>query len=52
MLVSVVLVYFPVWFFTQGFSNDGLWIALLSLYAARAITSTAGFYRLYKNNAW
>ena len=52
MLLSVVLVYFPVWFFTQGLSNDGLWIALLSLYAARAITSTAGFYRLYKNNAW
>jgi len=52
MLVSVVLVYFPVWFLTQGYLNDGLWIALLSLYVARAITSVAGFYRLYKSNAW
>jgi len=52
MLVSVVLVYFPVWFYTQDLLNDGLWIALLSLYAARAVTSGLGFYGLYRRNGW
>lgn len=52
MLASVALVYFPVWFFTQGLLNHGLWIALLSLYVARAVTSVAGFYRLHKCRGW
>ncbi len=52
MLVSVGLVYFPVWYFTQHWLNHGLWIALLSLYAGRGITSCIGFYRLSKNRRW
>ena len=52
MLISVALVYFPVWYFTQGWLNHGLWIALLSLYAGRGVTSCIGFYRLSKNRRW
>ncbi|MCJ8300363.1 MAG: MATE family efflux transporter [Pseudomonadales bacterium] len=52
MLISVALVYFPVWYFTQGWLNHGLWIALLSLYAGRGVTSCIGFYRLSKSQRW
>jgi MATE family multidrug resistance protein len=52
MLISVLLVYFPVWFYTQELQNDGLWIALLMLYIARGITSTAGFMWITKTNKW
>ena len=52
MLVSVILVYFPVWFFTQALENNGLWIAMLSLYIARGVTSVAGFIYITKKNKW
>ena len=52
MLISVLLVYFPVWFYTQELENNGLWIALLTLYIARGITSTVGFMWITKTNKW
>jgi len=52
MLVSVLGVYFPVWFFTQGLFNHGLWIALLSLYVARGLTSIVGFILLTRTKQW
>jgi MATE family multidrug resistance protein len=52
MLISVLCVYFPVWFFTQGLFNHGLWIALLSLYVARGVTSIIGFVLISRNRRW
>ncbi|EPJ48600.1 MAG: hypothetical protein OFPI_28850 [Osedax symbiont Rs2] len=52
MLISVALVYFPVWYLTQTYLNHGLWVALLSLYLGRGVTSCIGFYRLSKNRRW
>jgi MATE family multidrug resistance protein len=52
MLVSVAFVYLPVWYFTQDLLNHGLWLALLSMYAARAVTSVIGFYWIKRNNTW
>jgi MATE family multidrug resistance protein len=52
MLVSVIFVYFPVWYFTQEFLNHGLWFALLALYGARAVTSCIGFYWLTTQKKW
>lgn len=52
MLISVLCVYFPVWFFTQGLFNHGLWIALLSLYVGRGITSIIGFVLISRNRRW
>ncbi|NRA20023.1 MAG: MATE family efflux transporter [Oceanospirillaceae bacterium] len=52
MLASVFLVFFPVWYLTQSLLNHGLWIALLSLYVARAVTGCVGFYWLRRDSAW
>lgn len=52
MLVSVVLVYFPVWYMTQGLLNHGLWLALMCLYIARAVTGVIGFYHLSRQGKW
>ncbi|EPJ47438.1 MAG: hypothetical protein OFPII_13250 [Osedax symbiont Rs1] len=52
MLVSVAGVYFPVWYLSQSLLNHGLWIALLALYAGRAVTSCVGFYWLSRTDTW
>ena len=52
LLASVFLVFFPVWYLTQSLLNHGLWIALLSLYVARAVTGCVGFYWLRRDSAW
>jgi MATE family multidrug resistance protein len=52
MMISVLCIYFPVWFFTQGLFNHGLWIALLSLYVARGVTSIIGFVLISRNRQW
>ena len=38
MLMSVVLVYLPVWWLFQGWANHGLWFAFTMFNLARAIT--------------
>lgn len=52
MLFSVLCVFLPVWWISQPWQNHGLWVALLSLYLGRAITSFYGFYWLTKHNSW
>lgn len=52
MLVAVIVVYFPLWYATQGLLNHGLWLALLGLYLARAVTSCLGFYWLTQRKKW
>ncbi len=44
MIVSALLVYFPVWYFTQSAGNPALWWALLAFLLARGITLGAIFY--------
>lgn len=38
MLVSLVLVFLPVWWLSRDLGNHGLWLALLAFMAARALT--------------
>ena len=38
MLISALLVYLPLWWWTRGWGNDGLWLALLAFFAARGLT--------------
>lgn len=46
MLISVFLVYLPVWFITQGLGNHGLWLAFMAFMAARGLTMTWWFRRI------
>lgn len=52
MLITVFLVYLPVWWLTQSMGNHGLWLALWSFYAARAVTSGWWFWRLSSKAGW
>ncbi|MGI9229393.1 MAG: MATE family efflux transporter [Gammaproteobacteria bacterium] len=38
MLVSTLLVFFPVWYLLQGLGNHGLWLALMTFFVARGVT--------------
>lgn len=52
MLVSVLLVFAPVWWLTQSMGNQGLWLSFLCLFAARGITGAWVFWRLNRRDAW
>lgn len=52
MLLSVALVYLPVWWLTQGWGNHGLWLALTALHAARGLTLGWVYLRLTRNRSW
>jgi len=52
MLLSVVLVYLPVWYSTRGWGNDGLWFAFTLFSLARGL-SLGWLYRRYgRSNRW
>lgn len=46
MLLSVFLVYLPVWYTTQTWGNHGLWFAMLSFLAARSVFMGWNLYRM------
>ncbi|WP_148864732.1 MATE family efflux transporter [Marinobacter fonticola] len=52
MIVSVVAVYLPVWWLTQGWGNHGLWFAITSLMLARAGSMGWLFLRHTRHDAW
>ncbi|GAA0794996.1 MATE family efflux transporter [Marinobacterium sediminicola] len=52
MLVSVLLVFAPVWWFSQSLGNQGLWLAFIALFAARGLTGAWVFWRLDRQDAW
>ncbi|MBR9829626.1 MAG: MATE family efflux transporter [Oceanospirillales bacterium] len=52
MLVSVLLVFMPVWWLSQSLGNHGLWLAFMSLFAARGLSGAWVFWRLNRRDAW
>lgn len=48
MLISALVVFFPVWFFTQHLGNVSLWYALLAFLLARGITLGWSFCKVDK----
>lgn len=52
MLFSVLCVFVPIWWVTQPLGNHGLWLAFISLFAARGISGSWMFWRLHRRNAW
>lgn len=52
MLCSVVLVYLPLWYATQGLGNHGLWLAFTAFNLARGVTLGYCFVRLSRSQQW
>lgn len=52
MLLSVLCVYFPVWYLTQAQENTGLWLAFASFSAVRAMSLGWVFYRKTQSQNW
>ncbi|SDL13380.1 multidrug resistance protein, MATE family [Catalinimonas alkaloidigena] len=52
MVVSALLVFFPVWWFTRQHGNVALWYAMLAFLLARGITLGGFFWRLTRRQAW
>lgn len=48
MLLSVVLIFLPAWFLTQGLANHGLWLSFYLFFLARAVMLVPAFLTLYK----
>ncbi|MGB0662639.1 MAG: MATE family efflux transporter [Pontibacterium sp.] len=46
MLFSVFLVFLPLWWFTQGLGNQGLWLAFIAMFVSRGLTGLWVFWRL------
>lgn len=52
MVLSVVGVYLPLWWLTQGLGNHGLWLAMLGLMAARGLSLGWLFRRRIQAGTW
>ncbi|MDX1588337.1 MAG: MATE family efflux transporter [Oleiphilaceae bacterium] len=49
MALSVLGVFLPVWWLTQGWGNQGLWLAFMSFLATRGL-AMAGLYRYWQRH--
>lgn len=52
MLVSVLFVFVPVWWLSLPLGNHGLWLAFMSLFAARGLSGAWAFWSLNRRDAW
>ncbi|MDO6562337.1 MATE family efflux transporter [Amphritea sp. 1_MG-2023] len=48
MLISVLGVFAPLWYVSQPWGNNGLWLAFLSLFVARGLTGGYVFFKEFK----
>ena len=52
MLISVLLVYLPLWFVTRDWGNHGLWLAFTAFNASRGVGLYICFRRLSRRDTW
>ena len=52
MLVSLLLVYLPLWYFTRDWGNHGLWLAFTAFNGARGITLYYCYRQLNRRDGW
>ena len=52
MLQSVLLVYLPLWYLTQGLGNHGLWLSFTAFNLARGVGLYYWFRRLTEGGGW
>ncbi|NWO08204.1 MAG: MATE family efflux transporter [Alteromonadaceae bacterium] len=52
MLFSALVVFLPVWWLTNGWGNHGLWLSLISLMLARAVSMGWLSWRYSRDGSW
>lgn len=52
MIFSALAVFLPVWWLTTGWGNHGLWLSLICLMLARALSMTTIFIYRTRNQLW
>lgn len=52
MIVSVFCAYLPLWWLLQDLGNQGLWLAFMGLFVARALTGGYVYRTLCKKELW
>lgn len=52
MIVTVFVVFLPLWWLLQGDGNTGLWIAFVAAFAARAMVGFWIFHRYNREGTW
>jgi MATE family multidrug resistance protein len=52
MIVSVLAVYLPLWWLLQDLGNQGLWLAFMGLFLARALTGGHVYRQLCQQRGW
>ena len=52
MLVSVILVFYPLWVFSRGMGNHGLWFAFTIFNLSRGVLLALAFYQLSLKTRW
>ncbi|MEO1080855.1 MAG: MATE family efflux transporter [Pseudomonadota bacterium] len=52
MLLSAGAVYFPVWYLSRAWGNDGLWLAFTLFNAARGISLGACYFMITRQDRW
>jgi MATE family multidrug resistance protein len=52
MLICVVLIYLPTWYFTQAWGNHGLWFAFAVFSLARGGTLAFSFWQRSHHQGW
>lgn len=52
MIISVLGIFFPLWFITQGLGNHGLWLSLSVFFVARAVTLLWCYRRNIAKGVW
>ncbi|WP_091704888.1 MATE family efflux transporter [Marinobacter persicus] len=52
MLFSALAVFLPVWWLTTGWGNHGLWLSLISLMLARAVSMGWLSWQYSRNGSW
>lgn len=52
MIISVLCVFFPLWYVTQGLGNHGLWLSMVLFFIARAVTLWWCYRRNIQQGGW
>lgn len=52
MIMSVLLVFFPLWYVTQALENHGLWLSFCCLFIARGLTLYWCYRKALASGAW
>jgi len=52
MLLTVFLVFLPLWWATQTLGNHGLWLSLISIFVARALSGGYVYWKLCEQQNW